>query len=296
MRTKAYPDAAAFLQDTRAALEVNEAANNLMLGVCARLARQAQAAHPARDREQDKPDPYLKTVQDEHGLVLAAMMTPPHKLVAYGHRGDLERAARVLFEDLVGEGWHVPGVLGPSAVATAVARGWEAVTGQAYDLEMRQRVYEVREVISPTPARGRLRLATEPDVELVAEWRYAFHEAIFGEADRADAERSARSQVEQEAIFLWDDGGPVSTALKTRPTKNGISVSGVYTPPALRGKGYATACVGELSRMLLEEGWAFCSLFADLANPAANRVYEKVGYKAVCDYDEYTFHPQRKSL
>ena len=63
----------------------------------------------------------------------------------------------------------------------------------------------------------------------------------------------------------------------------------VYTPPALRGRGYATACVGALSRLLLDAGWALCALFADVANLAANRVYERVGYRPVCEVDEILF-------
>jgi predicted GNAT family acetyltransferase len=47
--------------------------------------------------------------------------------------------------------------------------------------------------------------------------------------------------------------------------------------------------VGELTRLLLEDGWAFCALFADLANPTANRLYQRVGYRPVCDYDAYAF-------
>ena len=77
--------------------------------------------------------------------------------------------------------------------------------------------------------------------------------------------------------------------MKTRPTRHGISVSLVYTPPELRGRGYATACVGELSRKLLGAGREFCALFADLANPISNHIYERIGYRPVCDYEEYRF-------
>jgi predicted GNAT family acetyltransferase len=78
-------------------------------------------------------------------------------------------------------------------------------------------------------------------------------------------------------------------AMKNRPTRNGISVSAVYTPLELRGRGYATACVGALSRMLLASGWGYCALFADLSNTAANCIYERIGYRPACDYDEYVF-------
>ena len=42
-----------------------------------------------------------------------------------------------------------------------------------------------------------------------------------------------------------------------------------------------------LSRGLLAEGYSFCSLFADLANNTANSMYLRIGYKPVCDYDQY---------
>lgn len=280
MHVNTYTDAGSFLEDTQAALELNEAANSLMLGVCLRLAR-----HPERIEE----PPCLKTVVDGAGLVLTAMMTPPHKLVVYGHRGDLEGGARALVDDLAGAGWTVPGVLGPRAVAAGVAEGWAAATGQGYRVEQRLRVYELRQVTRPVPERGRLRLATAADQALVARWRYAFHEDVSEQVGREEARRAAERSIAQEQIYLWDDQGPVSMAMKTRPTRSGISVTLVYTPPELRGRGYATACVGALSRLLLASGWDYCALFVNRSNVAAKRVYERVGYEPICDYDAYIF-------
>jgi predicted GNAT family acetyltransferase len=278
MRVRTYTGAEAFLRNTRAELESNEAANSLMLGVCERLMR-----HP----ERVKAAPCLKTVEGKDGLVLAAMMTPPHKLVVYGHQGDIAGGARILVQDLVGEGWKVPGVLGPNEAAKGVAEAWSEVTGRGYGLEQRLRVLALRKVTSPEPARGRLRQATEADVELVARWWCRFYREIFGEADQEEADRGARLRIAEGDIYLWEDGQPVSMAMQTRPTRNGISVGLVYTPPELRRRGYASACVGELSRVLLESGWAFCALFVDLANVTARRVYERIGYAPICDYDEY---------
>ena len=280
MEIRSYTDAARFLRHTQVALEANEAANSLMLGICGQL---------VRNPERFKATPCLKTVEDKAGLVLAAVMTPPQKLVVYGQRGDLEAAAGLLLQSLAGEGWKAPGVLGPSEVARAVAQHWVEVTGMASGLERRQRVYELRTVVSPVPERGTLKLAHETNVDLIARWWHGFDSEIFGAADRDRARRTVEQRLADGVVYLWHDPGPVSMAIKTRPTRNGISVSAVYTPPELRGRGYATACVGELSRMLLASGWGYCALFADLDNAAANRVYEKVGYEPTCDYDEYIF-------
>jgi hypothetical protein len=195
----------------------------------------------------------------------------------------------VLVEDLVSERWMVPGVLGPREVSRSVGEGWADLTGGRCELERQQRVYALRKVKDLLPQRGGLRLATVADIDLVAEWRHDFQVEVFREAEREAARAAAELGVENAAIYLWEDRRPVSMAMKTRPTRNGISVSLVYTPPELRGRGYATACVGELSRLLLESGWRYCALFADLSNEAANRIYRRIGYEPTCDYDEYVF-------
>jgi predicted GNAT family acetyltransferase len=278
MNTKTYDNAGSFLRDTQAELESNQAASGLLLGICLQL---------GRDPGGTEAPPCLKTVRDGGGLVLAAVMTPPYKLVVYGHQGDLVDGAGVLVDSLLADGWTIPGVLGPSDAARRVVEAWAARTGQPYELERRQVVYQLREVQTPVPERGRLRLAAEADIPLVARWRHDVYAELFGHADRAEALRVAELGIAAGDVCLWDDGGPVSMAMKVRPVGSGISVSRVYTPPELRGRGYATACVGELSRLLLASGWRRCTLYADQGNPAANRVYEKVGYRPVCDYDEY---------
>jgi predicted GNAT family acetyltransferase len=281
MKVDRYIDTRQFLEDTRPALESNEAANSLMLGLCERLIE-----HP----ERFGAAPGLWTVVDAEGLVLAALITPPHNLLAYHHRGDLREGAQALVDSLLRGAWQVPGVFGPAGAAEAVADSWTEATGSPARLASRQRAYELRQVAVPPPERGRLRPATEQDFDLAAAWTYAFHHEIFGQTDRERPRQATQVRIEAGDIFMWeDDRRAVSMAMKNRPTSHGITVSLVYTPPDLRGRGYATACVGELSRLLLASGWDFCALFADLANPIANGIYRRIGYLPVCDYAEMRF-------
>ncbi len=281
MNVEHFRSAEEFLEHTRAALELNEAANSLMLGICGVLVE-----HPNRYRD----TPCLKTVTDEGGLVLAALMTPPHNLVVYHHRGDLGKGAEILVESVLRDGWQVPGIMGPVETAAVVADAWTAHTGCRSRLAQRLRAYELRQVTIPPPQRGRLRRATEGDLDLVAEWYCAFQQEIHGRADQEEAQRAAGIRTEARDVFLWEDGGVVSIAMQNRPTRHGISVGLVYTPPELRGRGYATACVSGLSRLLLASGWEFCALFADLDNPVSNGIYLRIGYKPVCDFHEIRFH------
>lgn len=64
-----------------------------------------------------------------------------------------------------------------------------------------------------------------------------------------------------------------------------------YTSPAARRWCYASACVAALSARLLTEGHRFCFLYTDLANFTSNANYQKIGYRPVCDVDEYALDP-----
>jgi predicted GNAT family acetyltransferase len=79
----------------------------------------------------------------------------------------------------------------------------------------------------------------------------------------------------------------VSLAIANRKVSNCVVIGSVYTPPHFRGKGYAMACVSHLCRKILNEGWKFCALYADRANPDSNKVYQKIGFKDVFYYDQY---------
>ena len=93
------------------------------------------------------------------------------------------------------------------------------------------------------------------------------------------------------AWLVWDDGGPVSLAAYGNPTPSGIRVGPVYTPPELRGRGYATSLVAELTAERLAAGSAFCFLITDLSNPTSNVIYARIGYEPVADWDQWSFQP-----
>jgi len=54
-------------------------------------------------------------------------------------------------------------------------------------------------------------------------------------------------------------------------------------------QGYASALVARLSQHLLDLGYQFINLFTDLQNPTSNAIYQKIGYRPVCDFRMYKF-------
>jgi predicted GNAT family acetyltransferase len=154
---------------------------------------------------------------------------------------------------------------------------------------MRQRLFEARQV-QPRRFRpaGALRRAQEADLPTIAPWVAAFsHEAHL--TDPSDPQQVARDRVRARSVFLWDDGRPVSMAAWAGRTERGIRVNLVYTPPEHRRRGYASACVADLTQRLLHEGQTFCCLYTDLANPTSNRIYQTIGYRPVCDMSDFHF-------
>lgn len=282
MKVTTYRTAGEFLKKTQAHLEKNEAVHSLMLGLCLRLHK-----HPDRIEHQ----PYFATVEDAKGLAACAVMTPPFSLIVQSTRKDPHSALEAIAKDLVKDNWSVPGVNGQLPLPEVFSEIWKTLTGARHEKILALRAFELRKVVHPKPVPGRLKTAAAADTDLVASWMRAFRDEATPHDPPFDAHKAAKTRISDGDIFLWEDGEPVTMAAKSRPTVHGTTVGLVYTPPPLRRKGYATACVAALSQKLLDEGWKFCALFTDLANPTSNSIYQKIGYKPVCDNALFKFEP-----
>ncbi len=277
---------AAFLGRVRPMLEAREAENNLILGASIRLCE-----HP----DWTETPAYLAAVVDDNDRpVLAAVIIPPHNILLAAEptapADQLDRALALLAQNLLESSRPVPGVMAEKNLSERFARVWTQATGKPSRVKSQDRTFELRRVIPPpNPPPGWLRLATPQDEELVARWRLAFTQEALGEGSLEESQTWAARQIGLENAFLWDDGGPVSMAIRARPTPHGYTVTGVYTPPELRGRGYASACVAALSQRLLDGGKQFCTLFTDLSNPISNSIYQKIGYRPLCDFENRVF-------
>jgi uncharacterized protein len=261
-------------------LAVREAEHNLILGLSSSLRRQPRPYGQ---------DPYLAVVEDGSLVMAAALRTPPHNLVL-SEIDDL-RAIEPLVADVHEVFETLPGLLAASDVAARFASAWEAETGAAGRRVLAERVFRAERVVPARAVPGRMRLYRSSDRELAVRWLDAFTaEALPEPPPEPSSHWLNRRLAEPEgSVVLWEDGEPVSLAAAGGPTPNGIRIGPVYTPPELRGRGYASALVAELTRVQLEEGRRFCFLFTDLANPTSNRIYQRVGYEPVTDVDQWSF-------
>jgi uncharacterized protein len=280
LRLKSYTSATGFLDQVQPYLERQEALTGLMLGLALHLVDEPLAyGSPA----------YLAAVMDGGEPLLAALMTPPHNLVLYTEQPESPtEVLELLAGDLIRKQARVNGTVGPAPLAEAFAGLWTGRTSALRQQGLNQRIYELTEVVHPRYSTGHLRLAARADAELVARWMDGFHDEASPHNPRLDPEM-ADFRIAERSVYLWDDDGPVSMACRTRPTRHGVSISWVYTPPELRRRGYATSCVAALSQQLLDSGFDFCTLFTDLSNPTSNDIYQQIGYRQLCDYQEIKF-------
>lgn len=281
MEVERYEEVRAFYERVGPFLERNEAAHTLQLGFRDRLERNPRAFGDA--------DPILLAATESGAVIGVATQTPPFP-VALSLFED-PAAAGAIADRFAADGCDLPGAAGPAGVADVFVERWRALTGVEAILERRERIYEARKVIAPPPTSGRMRPFDARDRDLVVAWIAAFGAEVMPGSALDDPERflERRAQDPAAGLLFWDDGGPVSLAGFGAPSPNGMRIGPVYTPPELRGRGYASAVTAAATTHVLEAGRRFCFLYTDLANPTSNSIYQKVGYEPVIDVNAWMF-------
>lgn len=280
MDLRRYDRASDFLAAAGAFLEAREAEHNITLGL-ARTLIETPGDYPL--------PPYLAVAMDGDRVVATALRTPPYNLVL--SEVDDPAAVALFLEDLAAD--DLPGVVGPVEHARAFADGYAARVGRTPHLQFSERSFRLTEVRPPAPVSGHMRGATEQDRDWVVAGVDGFFRDGLGEDDPSESLMLADRWLAGvgRTLYLWDDDGVVSMCGASGRTPNGIRISLVYSPPAVRRRGYASALVAAASQAQLDAGRRFCFLFTDLANPTSNHIYREIGYEPVRDVDEYRFLP-----
>lgn len=276
LRIAHHPDVRAFLARAEPWLLANETLHGLLLGV----ARQVLAG-----TAQFRPPLYWATVEDDaSGEILGcAFRTPPHQV---GVTELPEAAIEPLVASVRERYLNLPGVAGPERTATAFANEWTARFGGEWSVHHHQRLHSITSVTFPsTRANGFLRQALTPDLPVARAWVAGF---IKDTGIRHTSTEAGERLIRDGRLYFWMDGEPRCMVAAMRDTPNTTGIGGVYTPPRFRNQGYATMAVATLSQRLLESGRQSCFLYTDLANPASNIVYRRIGYEPLHDVVDIT--------
>lgn len=192
---------------------------------------------------------------------------------------------------LAGLGHAPTGVGGDHDTTTAFAQAWHHRTGAVPAPAVRLRLRRLGTLTPPEPApAGQARAAGAADREQLMDFCRGFA-ADVGEDVTIDAATWPTTRYADKDYTFWEtpDGAPVSMA-GLNPTVGGLAqVDPVYTPPAHRGQGYASAATAAVTCAALTAGAAEVALFTDAANPTSNALYQRLGYDVYADWTTYTF-------
>ena len=206
-------------------------------------------------------------------------------------------AAAELARDLAAAGRRLTGVHAGQEAAEAFAAAWRDRTGDIVAVHRLMRLFRLGELIRPEPGpEGAARLAARRDRDLLTEWFDAFVRDV-GDPPGQDHGAAVDQRLGYGGLALWEvSGTPVSMAGVTRSVAGMVRVGSVYTPPALRGRGYAGAVTAAVSRAARDAGVREVVLFTDLANPTSNALYQRLGYRPVEDRVTFSFERARHAL
>ena len=283
MITEFYEDIGLFYDQVYSFLIEREAENNLIFSIL-----NAIKLDPNIYGDQS---PLLVLVKADGQLELVSIQTPPFKLIL--SYTDNLHSIDTLITSLIQKGIELPGVLGPKDLVHRFINIWSKNRNINPKLATQERIYKLTEVSEDTLGKKKVIRSTKKDQSLIINWAKDFITEAFPESIEQhmhNFEKRLVPDIDLGRVFLLlENEKVVSMARKAGKTPNGNVVNFVYTPPALRRRGYATECVANLSKHILEEGNQFCILFTDLANPISNSIYQKIGYKPIIDVDEYEF-------
>src|SRR4029079_13272374 len=130
-------------------------------------------------------------------------------------------------------------------------------------------------------------------------WRLAYDIELLGATDspstRQRSEEFLDAQIaEGNAWVAVVEDTPVSLSAFNAALPDMVQLGGIYTPPALRGRGFAKAAVAASLLVARQRGSSRAVLFTQ--NPSAARTYEAIGFRRIGDYSLVLFATERQML
>jgi predicted GNAT family acetyltransferase len=187
----------------------------------------------------------------------------------------------------------VGGLIGPPDQVLIARRGL-GLMGRATHVAEREILYALPLTQLDAPASlldGRVacRNGRPDDCPLLTSWRALYGEETSGEIETDAVRRRNREMIERfitraEQWVLEAEGTPVASSTFNARLADTVQIGGVWTPPALRGRGYARAVVGGSLLAARETGTRRAVLFTPEHNHAAQRAYESLGFRPIGDY------------
>lgn len=194
--------------------------------------------------------------------------------------GEYEGAAAVL------SGRTLIGIVGPAAAARGIQNAL-GLADTAMELDADEGHFNLSLSDLKIPD-GKTRLVPAWDMHraVLTDWLEDYHISILGmspdQAAKVVPEWVTRDISEKRRMMLMGGDTPVATTAFNAALPDIVQIGGVYTPPSLRGRGYARRAVALHLAQVRAEGVRKATLFAN--DPSAIAAYTAVGFNPIGDW------------
>ncbi|WP_426104405.1 GNAT family N-acetyltransferase [Massilia sp. TSP1-1-2] len=141
----------------------------------------------------------------------------------------------------------------------------------------------------------RCRVAVESDFEHLVAWRYAFRQATLndapGEKTMLTSGADIAALLPAGSLFILEGEQALACCSFNARLPRMVQIGNVWTPPALRGHGYARAVVAGALAIARDAGVVEAVLATGRSNAAAQAAYRAIGFNVVGDYATVTLAP-----
>lgn len=270
MKIIKYQNIEEFLNANEALLLEKESFHNLILGL----------AYGIRNKKIKTTKPLFYSIKENEKVIACALRSNSDKpLIVTEMSVD---GVDLLIQDLVNNNSELMAIVGEESSANYFKDQWTKIKNLNFKINIHLGVYECFKVVFPVIISGEIIRATEEHKDILRKNIKGFLQDCFPDNPIVDdnIETLMNRHLDNNSLFLLKNKKKeiVSMAANTRSTLNGGTISLVYTPPTLRGRGYASSMVALLSGKIMSDGKKFASLFTDLANPTSNSIYQKIGF------------------
>ena len=140
-----------------------------------------------------------------------------------------------------------------------------------------------------SPDRARARPASPRDLDTIIDWGVDYEREALGREVTMELRDELvdfyTARVEEESIWVLERGDTlVAMTSFNAQTPTAVQVGGVWTPPELRGRGYARSLVAAHLAHARDHGAGTGILFTQDDNHAAIRAYLAIGFERIGDW------------
>lgn len=271
-----FGNAKNYLRATKQALERYELENNLLLGIC---------NHLLHYKSRQTHHRFINVVTN-HELKASMILTPFKAVLAY--LSETAGTVRYLADYCKQTDLSFKALVGPSKTVEIFVETLSLPLSQKKILYL----YNYKTQQDDKKVIGKLVKAGSIYLDQLFGWAVAFYEQVnlFPRKSTEEIYRIIVNYIEGGDLYcLLQNGAPVTMAAVIRKTDNIAFIGMVYTPVQLRGNGYATACVEQLSKHLISDRYTSCGLFTEEENATSNKIYQAIGYQKRAEFLDVEF-------